>query len=146
MAEEITQRTVPMLSYEDVGAAVEWLGRAFGFEERGRWSSEPGGTVSHAEMELNGGRVELGWPGPDYQSPSRHAEACEHARKWLEVPYIVDGVLVYVPDVDGHCERARRVGATILIEPRDESYGRGYNAADLEGHRWMFLEDPQAHG
>jgi uncharacterized glyoxalase superfamily protein PhnB len=141
-----TQRAVPMLSYQDVEAAVDWLGMAFGFRERGRRYTEPEGTVSHAELELNGGMVMLGWPGPDYQNPSRHAEVCNHARQWLSVPYVVDGVLVYVHDVDAHCERARQVGATILIEPRDEAYGRGYNAADLEGHRWMFLEDPAASG
>jgi uncharacterized glyoxalase superfamily protein PhnB len=140
--EEVTQRAVPMLSYQDVGAAVEWLSRAFGFRERGQRFTEPDGTVSHAELELDGGMVMLGWPGPDYRSPAGHVEVCEPARRWMEVPYVVDGVMVYVSGVDAHCERARTAGATILLEPRDEPYGRGYNAADLEGHRWMYLEAP----
>ncbi len=28
----------------------------------------------------------------------------------------------------------------ILREPKDEPYGRLYNAADPEGHRWMFMQ------
>jgi uncharacterized glyoxalase superfamily protein PhnB len=134
------QRAIPFLSYEDVGAAVDWLSEAFGFREQGERYSERDGTVSHAELELDGAVVMLGWPGRDYLGPAKHAEECEQARRWLDVPYIVDGVLVYVDDVDAHCEHARAAGATILREPKDEPYGRLYNAADLEGHRWMFMQ------
>jgi uncharacterized glyoxalase superfamily protein PhnB len=136
----MTQRAVPFLSYEDVGAAVEWLLRAFGFRESGERYTDPDGRATHAEIDLDGATVMLGWPGPDYQSPATHARNCDHARKWLEVPYVVDGVLVYVDDIDAHLERARSAGATILREPKDEPYGRLYNAADLEGHRWMFMQ------
>lgn len=140
MTVEIAQRAVPMLSYEDVGAAAEWLARAFGFRERGERYTEPDGRVTHAELDLDGAQVMLGWPGPDYQGPARHARGCEDAERWSSVPYIVDGVLIYVGDVDAHCERARAEGAVILREPKDEPYGRLYNAADPEGHRWMFMQ------
>ena len=139
---EVTQRAVPMLSYEDVGAAVDWLTEAFGFREYGQRYTAPDGTVTHAELELDGAFVMLGWPGPDYQSPARHVEVCEHARRWSAVPYVVDGVLVYVDNVDRHYEQARAAGAVILREPKDETYGRLYNAADREGHRWMFMQAP----
>jgi uncharacterized glyoxalase superfamily protein PhnB len=129
-----------MVSYEDVGAAIDWLSSAFGFRESGERYTDDEGRVTHAELELGGALVMLGWPGPDYRGPRRHAEECEQARKWLEVPYVVDGVLIYVDDVDAHCERARAAGAAILREPRPESYGRLYNAADFEGHRWMFSQ------
>jgi uncharacterized glyoxalase superfamily protein PhnB len=135
------QRAVPMLSYEDVGAALDWLSRAFGFRESGERYSDDEGRVTHAELELDGATVMLGWPGPDYRNPRRHGEECEQARKWLEVPYVVDGVLIYVDNVDVHCERARAAGATILREPKTEPFGRLYNAGDLEGHRWMFFQE-----
>jgi uncharacterized glyoxalase superfamily protein PhnB len=54
----------------------------------------------------------------------------------------VDGVPVHVEGVDGHCERARAGEARVLREPTDEPYRRLYTAADLEGHRWMFLQPP----
>ena len=139
----VRQLAVPMISYENVAAAVDWLVKAFGFQEVGERYTEPDGTVTHAELELDGATVMLGWPGPDYRSPDHHARACEHARAWLSVPYVVDGVLVYVRDVDGHCERARSAGARILREPKDEPYGRAYTAADVEGHRWMLMERPE---
>ena len=135
-----TQRAVPMVSYEDVGAAIDWLSRVFGFRESGERYADDEGRVTHAELELDGALVMLGWPGPDYRGPQRHAEECAQARKWLEVPFVVDGVLIYVDDLDAHYERARAAGATILREPKTEPYGRLYNATDLEGHRWMFFQ------
>jgi PhnB protein len=53
---------------------------------------------------------------------------------------VVDGVLVYVDDVDAHYTRAKAHGASILSEPEDGFPGRRYRAEDPEGHRWMFLE------
>jgi uncharacterized glyoxalase superfamily protein PhnB len=136
-----TTRVIPMLSYEDVAGAAAWLGRAFGFRERLRYT-EPDGEVSHLEMELDGGVIMLGRPGRAYQSPKHHREVCEIARDYSRVPYVIDGVHVYVDDVDEHCEQARSAGALILREPEDQPYGRLYVAEDLEGHRWMFDRPP----
>jgi uncharacterized glyoxalase superfamily protein PhnB len=133
-------QVVPMLSYEDVGRAADWLTNAFGFRERLRYA-EPDGTISHAELEHGDGVIMLGNPGRAYQSPRRHAETCESARAWLEPPYVVDGVLAYVDDVDAHVAAARGAGATILSEVEDTPFGdRHYRVADLEGHRWMFAQ------
>jgi PhnB protein len=131
-----------MISYEDVAAAADWLCDVFGFREHGERYTEPDGRTSHAELELNRALVMLGSPSRDYRSPGHHTEECEQAAKWLASPNIVDGVLIYVDDVDAHYERARAAGATILREPEDQPYGRLYNAADLEGHRWMFMTPP----
>jgi uncharacterized glyoxalase superfamily protein PhnB len=133
----------PMIAYEDAAAALEWLARAFGFRERTRIAM-PDGSIGHAEMEIGDGLIMLAEPGPQYQGPARHAEVCEPARQWLAVPYVIDGVHVYVDDVDAHFARARESGATILSEPEDSGYGRSYRAADLEGHRWMFGQRPAA--
>lgn len=137
----MSPEAIPMLSYEDVAAAVEWLTDAFGFQEVGgeRYTDDDG-RVTHAELELDGAVLYLGWPGDGYMSPAHHAQVCEHARRWSDVPYIVNGVHISVDDVDAHCVRARAAGATILREPKTEPYGRLYNAADLEGHRWMFMQ------
>ena len=130
---------VPMLAYEDGVAALEWLARAFGFRERTRmfW---PDGRLSHGEMEAGEGVIMLVTPTPDYESPKRHREGCERARACSAVPWVIDGVLMYVEDVDAHYERAKREGAVILSEIEDGFPGRRYRAEDLEGHRWMFLQ------
>jgi len=56
------------------------------------------------------------------------------------VPYIIDGALVYVADVDAHFARAKREGAAILSELESGPPARRYRAEDLEGHRWMFMQ------
>jgi PhnB protein len=130
------QRVIPMMAYEDAAAAMDWLVQAFGFTERDRFTEN--GVVGHGELELDGGTVYLAQPTPDYEGPRRHAETCEAARRWQEVPWVIDGVFVQVNDVDAHYERAKAAGATILSEPEDSDHGRFYRAEDLEGHRWMF--------
>ncbi len=120
-------RISPYLLYEDASAAVDWLTAAFGFRERMRMPG-PDGKVAHAELELAGGVVLLGHPGPDYRSPRDHGHVCQL-------------VHVYVDDVDAHFAHARSAGAKILSEPEDRYYGdRIYAAEDPEGHRWYFAQ------
>jgi uncharacterized glyoxalase superfamily protein PhnB len=131
---------VPMIAYEDAVAALDWLARAFGFRERTR-ITETDGRISHAEMELGDGVIMLATPTPDYESPKRHRDGCAAARKWSEVPWIINGLMVYVDNVDDHFARAKAAGAGILSEPEDQGYGaRVYRTEDLEGHRWMFAQ------
>lgn len=59
-------RIVPMIAYEDGPAALDWMGRAFGFREVERMT-EADGTVSHAETEVAGGRIFLATPTKDYE-------------------------------------------------------------------------------
>ena len=128
-----------MLSYEDGLAALDWLSRAFGFQEVTRqiW---PDGRLSHGEMKVPGGTIMLASPTPDYQGPKRHRETCEQARKWSTVPWIIDGVLVFVDNIDRHFARAKAAGATILSDIEEGPPGRRYRAEDFEGHRWFFFE------
>ena len=132
---------VPMIAYEDAAAAIDWLVKAFGFREQLRYT-EDDGTVTHAELATDGGGlIMLATPTPDYVSPRRHRETCEQARKSLANPYVVDGVLVEVDNVDAHFARAKEAGATILSEPEDVDVGvRHYRVEDPEGHRWMFSQ------
>ena len=98
------------------------------------------GLLGHGEMEAGEGVIMLATPSADYRSPRSHRDTCEQAAKWSSVPYIVDGVLVYVEDVTAHYEQARKAGATILSELEESSDGKRYRAEDLEGHRWMFMQ------
>jgi uncharacterized glyoxalase superfamily protein PhnB len=133
---------IPMLAYENGAAAIDFLVEAFGFEERERWADDDG-TIVHAELATGGGTVMLATPSPDYVSPKRMRELSAEARKMYEVPYVIDGVLVEVDDIDAHFERAKAAGATMLSEPEDvpEAGVRHYRAEDPEGHRWMFSQD-----
>ena len=121
-------RIIPYLLYEDVAAALDWLSRAFGFEEEGDRFTGADGKVNHAAMKLGDGMIMMGCPGPSYKSPKRLGQSTQQ-------------LYVYVEDVDAHFERARKAGATILEEPKDQFYGdRRYGATDPEGHQWYFAQ------
>lgn len=130
---------IPMIAYENGPAAMDWLARAFGFRERARMVT-PEGRLSHGEMEIGDGVIMLATPSPHYRGPKSHREGCDQARRWSEVPYIIDGVHVYVDDVEAHFKRAMAEGATILSPVEEGDGGRRYRAEDLEGHRWMFSQ------
>ena len=138
-AEERPPAVIPMISYEDGVRALEWLASAFGFRETERLTT-PDGRLSHGEMRAGHGLIMLASPTPDYRGPKRHREACDQARRWSAVPWIIDGVLVYVDHLERHFARAKSAGATILSEIEDGPPGRRYRAEDLEGHRWFFFE------
>ncbi|HEV2218720.1 MAG TPA: VOC family protein [Candidatus Dormibacteraeota bacterium] len=130
---------VPMIAYEDGNAAMDWLIDAFGFVEADR-RLDDSGRLTHGELEAGDSIIMLATPTPDYESPKHHREHCEAAARWSLVPYIIDGVLVQVEDLDAHFAQARAAGARILSEIEDTPDGRHYRVEDLEGHRWMFEE------
>jgi PhnB protein len=130
----------PMIAYEDGPAALDWLARTFGFRERTRIVRD--GKLTHGEMETGSGVIMCATPSPDYESPRRHRERCDAARRWSEVPYIIDGLLVYVDGIDEHYHRAAQAGAVILSSLEEGPPGKRYRVEDLEGHRWMFMERP----
>ncbi|MGA7305716.1 MAG: VOC family protein [Rhodothermales bacterium] len=118
-------RITPYINYEDTGAMMEWLARAFGMVER-HAVRDAAGAVSHAEMTLDGAVVMMGTPQGEFLNP-RH------------VGHVTQSLYVYIDNLDQHCERARAADAEILEEPADQPYGdRRYGARDPEGHTWYF--------
>lgn len=121
------QRFTPMIVYADAAAALEFLGTAFGFEQRFRMDM-PDGSVGHAEVGFGDAVVMLAseWQVGGVVSP-------------LRLPAVHAQIHVLVDDVDAHFARARAAGATIATEPADQDHGtRSYRAIDPEGHRWIF--------
>jgi uncharacterized glyoxalase superfamily protein PhnB len=111
----------PGLSYDDAGAAVEFLMRAFGFERHAVHAE--GDTIRHAELRFGNGMVMLGSARPGAEATRGRGGS----------------IYIVVADPDAHCERAREGGAEILREPSDTDYGsREYGARDPEGNLWYF--------
>jgi uncharacterized glyoxalase superfamily protein PhnB len=116
---------VPVLVYEDVGQAIEWLCATFGFRERLR-AAGPGG-VTHAQLDIAEGTVMLGRQGAEFRAP-RTGEINQY-------------VVVHVDDVDAHFQNARQRGARILKTPANMPFGvRQYSVEDVGGHRWTFSQ------
>src|SRR5437762_150393 len=87
----------PALRYKNAPAALEWLGRAFGFEKQ-MVVPGPEGTIAHAQMKLGPGVIMLG--------SGKHGPGTDNP--WDTVKL---GVYVYVEDVDAHYARAKAAGA-----------------------------------
>jgi uncharacterized glyoxalase superfamily protein PhnB len=121
-----TATVVPILVYEDVGQAIDWLGRAFGFAERLRFERD--GVVSHAQLTVGEGAIMLGRQGGAFRAPQREAVSAY--------------VHVTVEDVAAHFERAKTAGADIVKVPTDMPFGvRQYTARDPAGHWWTFSQN-----
>jgi len=121
----MTQTVTPYLLYADCAGALDFLSRAFGFEETLRYVGEAG-YVNHAEMQVGDGHIYMGDPGDGYRNPR-------------ELGQETVGIYVLVDDVDAHYERAKAAGVEIVRELADQEYGdRSYSAVDPEGHRWYF--------
>ena len=88
-----SQRIVPFLGYEDARAAIDWLGHAFGFREKRDQRYEEDGTITHAELELEGASIYLSTPA-GYASPRTLRAESEAARRSYDNPWVIDGHFV----------------------------------------------------
>ena len=119
-------RIIPVLVYDDIPAAHDFLVDAFGFESGGVERNAEGHTV-HAEVRAGAAAIWLHRVTEEHRLASPHQAAGSA------------GLVVHVDDVDLHYARARAKGAEIESEPQEQPYGqREYGARDPEGHRWWF--------
>jgi uncharacterized glyoxalase superfamily protein PhnB len=127
---------VPYLYYTDATAAVDFLVRAFGFEEHDV-TRDADGIVWTAQLrtgpDLQTALVMVGPAMPEFGSQAVQDHARASAR-----------VHVLVPDIAKHYERAVAQGATIHTEPSAGFGGMLYVATDIGGHQWIFAEAPGA--
>ena len=132
-------KVTPMLSYENALQACEWLSDAFGFEIVERFIDDSG-VLIHAEMNFNGQKMFLAQGPNGYQSPKTLGQQYGPAAEWQRSPFVINGVLVLVPNVHEVLARAQKNGAE-LLGPVEEGFpGRRCRVCDVEGHRWMFME------
>jgi len=125
-----TQKLVPYLLYKDVGKALAFLRKAFGFTEWGDRFSGEDGTIMHAAVQISkGGEIlMMGCPGAKFKNPKKLGTATQL-------------LYINVDNVDKHFARARKAGAKIVTKLEDTFYGdRRYGVADPEGHQWYFAQ------
>jgi PhnB protein len=117
---------IPYLTISDAASAIEYYKDAFGATERLRMPG-PGGKIGHAEIEIGGSVVMLSDEYPDMgvRSPKTLGGTGE-------------GIMVYLPDVDGVVARMEKGGGTVERTPADQFYGdRTATVVDPFGHRWF---------
>jgi uncharacterized glyoxalase superfamily protein PhnB len=137
-----TAAVVPVLVYEDVTEAVEWLVDTFGFTERLR----VGGRL--AELTIGDGSVLITERRVTQVLDSPDATVLRPPRRGV----VSHATVVRVDDVDAHYRASRQTGARIVQTPSDKPWGeRTYTVEDLAGHSWTFSQtiadvDPQEWG
>jgi len=120
-------RIVPHLIYDHPGAAIGWLTRVFGFEERiAARHTTSDGIIGRTQMDVAGSIVTLGPPSIHGGSPASDASTM---------------LYVYVDDVDEHYRHVVAESAHIVTELDDRPWGdRMYQVSDCEGHQWTFAQ------
>ena len=119
----------PYLYYKDVGGALKFLAKAFGFRQYGARMLGSDGKINHAAMKLGDDLIMMGRPPSRYRNPKQLGQATQ-------------SLYINVEDVDKHFKRAKKAGATVLEEPADTEYGhRRYGVTDPEGHEWYFAHE-----
>jgi uncharacterized glyoxalase superfamily protein PhnB len=118
---------IPLLVYEDIERAHDFLVDAFGFRAGGV-EHDGDGQVVHGEVVAGDDVIWL------HRVTSEHELASPHSMNAQ-----TGGLVVRVDNVDAHYAQARAAGAHIDQEPVDQPYGqREYGVRDPEGHRWWF--------
>jgi uncharacterized glyoxalase superfamily protein PhnB len=115
---------LPVLAYDDVRAAVEYLTQVFGFAER----VQIGDHRAQLSAGGGGGAVIV-------------ADATHGRRSPAAADGVTQSVMVRVDDVDAHYRAAVAAGAQVTSEPADYAYGeRQYSVRDPAGHLWTFTQ------
>ncbi len=122
---------IPALRYKDAPAAIEFLCRAFGFEQH-LVVPGPDQTIAHAELSFGNGMIMLG-SATDSEYGRLVTHPAETGGLETQTAYVIVG------DADAHYARAKVAGAQIVIDIKTEDYGgRDYTCRDPEGHVWTF--------
>jgi len=113
---------LPHVNYRNLGEAMTWLSKAFGFEEHYRYGDGPSG----GQMWAGKGATQVRQARDGQKSPG-------------QLGYGTQSSTLIVDDVDAHYARSKAAGARILEEPHETEYGEyQYAAEDLDGHHWLF--------
>lgn len=119
---------VPYLLVSDGAAAIDFLRRAFGAEEKLRVPGEAGRGVMHAEIVVGSGLVMLAEPPPGDEAYAAPSGA---------VPVGIMVQLKSPAEVERLYAQALAGGGRSEIEPRDEPWGARFaGIVDPSGHRW----------
>ncbi len=114
----------PTYTYRDARAAIDWLGRAFGFAAKAVHPPE-GDEVAHAELALEGAVIMLGSKGA--------GDPRVHCRPGSGATYVA------TDDINARYERAVAAGAEVIRQPNATDYGsREFSVRDPEGNIWSF--------
>ncbi|HYZ31222.1 MAG TPA: glyoxalase/bleomycin resistance/extradiol dioxygenase family protein [Crenalkalicoccus sp.] len=127
-----TQPIVPYLTVNGAAEGIAFYQKAFGATEQARMMFEDGKRIMHAELLINGGRVFLSDPFPEFCGGTGPADAIAGST----VAVVID--FDSPAKVDATFARAVEAGATGESPPADQFWGARFaTLRDPFGHRWL---------
>jgi uncharacterized glyoxalase superfamily protein PhnB len=126
MTKQIPHNVWPAINYTDAPAAIDFLKKAFGFEQ---WLVVNGSTDRDIE------HAELAWPGGGGVMLGSASDRNEFASR----PVGVVSIYCTTDEPDALFDRATGAGAKVVRGLEDTDYGsRGFTVSDPEGNLWSF--------
>ncbi len=114
----------PRIPFKDAAKAIEFYEKAFGAKEIARF--QVGSSIPHAELAIGDSVILITeeWPEGGRYS----------AETWGHSPILMS---LQVPDVDAFVDHAVRAGASLVLPPKDQFYGRrDATVMDPFGYTW----------
>ncbi len=109
-------RVMPYLIVADAEAFLSFTQKVFGAEEKLREMRDES-TIKHAEVRIGDSVIMFG----------------QSIEKW---PPQGAGMFIYVDDADAVYQKALAEGATEIMKPEDQPYGRSGGVQDPFGNTW----------
>jgi PhnB protein len=107
----------PYMVVQGANKLIDFLKQAFGATE-GHRTSQPDGTIMHAQLKIGDSPLMLGEAGP----------------QWKPMPC---SIYLYVKDTDATYKQAIAAGGKSLMAPADQFYGdRNAGVTDPSGNQW----------
>ncbi len=117
-------RLMPYLIVPDALGLMAFLKRVFGATEQQKTMRDDG-TLMHGEVRIGDCVVMISEASPD----------------WTPQPA---GIYIYHPNADEGYRTALAAGATAVMEPADQPYGRSCGVRDKHGNTWWITTAPQS--
>ena len=111
------QAVMPYLMVQNAPAFLDFARHIFHAESTFTKMREDSNTIMHAELQIGGSTIMF----------------CEATDQWKQQPA---NLFVYVGNADESYKAALELGATNVMEPSDQSYGRTCGIKDPFGNIW----------
>ena len=113
---------LPHVVYSDIGQAIAWLAKTFGFTLHYHYGDPPAG----AQLHLGDAWIMLKQALPGRGTP-------------VQLGAHTQSLTVFIDDVEAHYQRTKSAGAKIVEDLNETPYGElQYAAEDFAGHHWLF--------
>lgn len=109
---------MPYLMVKDAQAFIEFMGTVFdAVLTFTKWQEDDATAIKHAELQINGATIMF----------------CDATDRWQ--PQTAN-MFIYVPNADATYDKATQAGATSVMPPSDQNYGRSCGVTDPFGNTW----------